>query len=42
MSLTIDRPKWRDLLDDEGTRRYDDRVARLASPELAEWAHRGD
>jgi aryl sulfotransferase len=34
--------QWRDLLDDEGTRRYDARVAELASPELAEWAHRGD
>jgi hypothetical protein len=34
--------QWREFLDDAGARRYDTRVAALASPELAKWAHRGD
>jgi aryl sulfotransferase len=34
--------QWRDFLDEEGTRRYEARVAALATPELAKWAHRGD
>ena len=34
--------QWRDFLDDAGMRRYDARVAELATPELADWAHRGD
>jgi aryl sulfotransferase len=33
--------QWRHLLDDEGVQRYDARVAELAPPDLAAWAHRG-
>ena len=32
--------QWRELLDDEDLRRYDQRVAELADPELAGWLHR--
>lgn len=33
--------QWCHLLDDDGVRRYEDRVAELVPPDLAEWAHRG-
>jgi hypothetical protein len=33
--------EWRRLLDDEGCRRYDACVQRLAPPDLAAWVHRG-
>jgi hypothetical protein len=33
--------QWRKLLDDEGLARYEARVAQLASPDLAAWAHHG-
>jgi len=33
--------QWRELLDMEGLRRYEDRVAELVSPDLAAWAHSG-
>jgi aryl sulfotransferase len=33
--------QWRDLLDDEGLRRYERRVAELAPPDVAAWAHAG-
>lgn len=33
--------QWRGLLDDDGLRRYEDRVARLVGPDLAAWAHDG-
>jgi len=33
--------QWRDLLDDAGVERYEKRVAELAPPDLAEWAHNG-
>ena len=32
--------QWRELLDDEGLRRYNARVAELADPDLARWLHR--
>jgi aryl sulfotransferase len=32
--------QWKTLLDDAGLRRYHDRVAQLADPELAAWVHR--
>ena len=32
--------QWRALLDDEGLRRYNARVAELADPDLARWLHR--
>ncbi|MDQ1468385.1 MAG: aryl sulfotransferase [Actinomycetota bacterium] len=32
--------QWRDLLDAAGLRRYQERVAQLASPDLATWVHR--
>jgi hypothetical protein len=31
---------WRDLLDDDDRRRYDDRVASLIASDLATWLHR--
>ncbi len=31
---------WREVLDETGLRRYDERVAALASPELSTWIHR--
>ncbi len=31
---------WRDLLDDDDQRRYEDRVASLIAPDLATWLHR--
>jgi hypothetical protein len=34
------RGAWRELLDDDGRRRYDDRVASLVDPDLAAWLHR--
>ena len=33
--------QWRELLDDDDLRRYAARVAELAPPDLAEWAHHG-
>ncbi len=33
--------QWRDLLDEAGLQRYGDRVAELAAPDLAAWAHDG-
>lgn len=33
--------QWRDLLDDAALERYEKRVAELASPDLAAWAHAG-
>jgi hypothetical protein len=33
--------QWRDWLDAAAARRYDDRVAELAPPDLAAWAHAG-
>jgi len=33
--------QWRELLDEEGMRRYEARVANLVSPELAQWVHHG-
>jgi len=33
--------QWRHLLDDEGLRRYDERVAELVPADLAAWAHQG-
>jgi aryl sulfotransferase len=33
--------QWRDLLDSPGLLRYADRVAELAPPDLAAWAHNG-
>jgi aryl sulfotransferase len=33
--------QWRDLLDDEGVRRYEARVSELAEPELVAWVHGG-
>ena len=33
--------QWRDLLDEADIERYDKRVAELAAPDLAEWAHAG-
>jgi hypothetical protein len=33
--------QWRDFFDDAAQKRYDERVAELASFELAAWAHRG-
>lgn len=33
--------QWSDLVDDDGLRRYDARVAELAPPDLAAWTHRG-
>jgi hypothetical protein len=33
--------QWRDLLDEEGLRRYDRRVAELVDPDVAVWAHAG-
>lgn len=33
--------QWRHLLDDEGLRRYDRRVAELVPADLAAWAHHG-
>ena len=33
--------QWRDLLDDEGLRRYEKRVAELVPADLAAWAHHG-
>ena len=32
--------QWREILDDDGARRYSERVAALAPPDLVEWAHR--
>jgi aryl sulfotransferase len=32
--------QWRALLDDDGLRRYRERVAQLAPPDLARWVHR--
>ena len=32
--------QWRELLDDDGLRRYNARVAELADPDLARWVHR--
>jgi aryl sulfotransferase len=32
--------QWRQLLDDDGCRRYAERVKQLAAPDLIEWAHR--
>jgi hypothetical protein len=32
--------QWRSLLDEDGLRRYHDRVTQLATPELAAWVHR--
>ena len=32
--------QWRALLDDEGLRRYNARVAALAEPDLVQWVHR--
>lgn len=32
--------QWRELLDDDGLRRYQARVAELADPDLARWLHR--
>jgi aryl sulfotransferase len=32
--------QWRELLDDDGVRRYYDRVAELAEPDLVRWLHR--
>ena len=32
--------QWRELLDDDGLRRYYARVAELADPELSAWLHR--
>jgi len=31
--------QWRELLDDEGLRRYEHRVAELVPPDVAAWAH---
>jgi hypothetical protein len=33
--------QWRELLNDEDLRRYEHRVAELASPDVAAWAHTG-
>ncbi|MFF3864239.1 sulfotransferase domain-containing protein [Micromonospora sp. NPDC001898] len=33
--------QWRDLLDEDDLRRYEDRVAKLAEPDLIDWLHRG-
>jgi hypothetical protein len=33
--------QWRELLDDEGLRRYQARMAELTDPELADWLHNG-
>ncbi|MFI1274845.1 sulfotransferase domain-containing protein [Micromonospora sp. NPDC020751] len=33
--------RWRDLLDEDDLRRYEDRVAKLAEPDLIDWLHRG-
>jgi aryl sulfotransferase len=33
--------QWRELLNDEGLRRYEHRVAELAPPDVAAWAHTG-
>jgi hypothetical protein len=33
--------QWRDLLDADDLRRYADRVAAIADPDLAAWAHQG-
>jgi aryl sulfotransferase len=33
--------QWRELLDDEGLRRYERRVAEVATPDAAAWAHTG-
>lgn len=33
--------QWRDLIDDDGIRRYEARVAELVAPDLAAWAHNG-
>jgi hypothetical protein len=33
--------QWRDLLDEPGLLRYADRVAEVAAPDLALWAHNG-
>ena len=33
--------QWRELLDDDGCRRYAARVEQLAPPDLIEWVHRG-
>jgi hypothetical protein len=32
--------QWRELLDDDGVRRYCERVGKLADPELSAWLHR--
>jgi hypothetical protein len=32
--------QWRELLDAEGVRRYDERIGELADPDLARWLHR--
>ncbi|WP_244366593.1 sulfotransferase domain-containing protein [Micromonospora echinofusca] len=33
--------QWRDLLDEDDLRRYENRVAKLAEPDLIDWLHRG-
>jgi hypothetical protein len=33
--------QWRELLDGEGLRRYEHRVAELVPPDVAAWAHTG-
>ena len=33
--------QWRGLLDDEGLRRYERRVAKLVTADVAAWAHTG-
>ncbi|WP_405115674.1 sulfotransferase domain-containing protein [Micromonospora sp. NBC_01405] len=33
--------QWRNLLDEDDLRRYEDRVAKLAEPDLINWLHRG-
>jgi hypothetical protein len=33
--------QWRDAFDDDNLRRYDERVAELAPPDLADWMHHG-
>src|SRR5207245_10266209 len=33
--------QWRELLDEDGLRRYEARVAELVGPDVAAWAHNG-
>ncbi len=33
--------QWRNLLDEDDLRRYEDRVTKLAEPDLIDWLHRG-